>query len=343
MRSCNCSGRWSCTNGFWSTSRGVWPSEGSVSDEVLRLAQTIGLEWLATDEGVLARSLQTGFGRDAKGSLYPDSASRLYRIYAYQNDGRQLHLLFRDRVLSDLIGFVYSGMPAKEAAENFIGKIKDAAAPVLASGRDAVVAVILDGENAWEYYPRSGREFLRRLYDGLQRDPQIEPITVSEAIRAEAQAATDEHSGGGITLPATDVAPRPQPLRGEDSASPDEGRRFGRLEGLVPGSWINANFNVWIGAPEDNRAWDYLAAARDFYANYGTTASASQRTLALEEILVAEGSDWNWWYGPEHHSANDRDFDELYRKHLSNVYLVLGGQPPDYLAQPIAVAEVRPT
>ena len=57
---------------------------------------------------------------------------------------------------------------------------------------------------------------------------------------------------------------------------------------------------------------------------------------AQEEILIAEGSDWNWWYGPEHHSANDREFDELYRKHLSNVYQALGRTPPDYLAQPIA-------
>jgi hypothetical protein len=116
-----------------------------------------------------------------------------------------------------------------------------------------------------------------------------------------------------------------------------------RLDHVVPGSWINANFNIWIGAPEDNRAWDYLSAARDFYANYGITGTAEQRALAMEEILIAEGSDWNWWYGPEHHSANDRDFDELYRKHLSNVYLALGARPPDYLAQPIAVTAVRPT
>ena len=71
-------------------------------------------------------------------------------------------------------------------------------------------------------------------------------------------------------------------------------------------------------------------------------ATEAQRKLALEEILIAEGSDWNWWYGPEHHSANDRDFDELYRKHLSNVYQALGATPPDYLAQPITGAEVRP-
>ncbi len=114
------------------------------------------------------------------------------------------------------------------------------------------------------------------------------------------------------------------------------------MTSLVPGSWINANFNVWIGAPEDNRAWDYLHHAREFYKQNAARASEKQRKLAFEEILIAEGSDWNWWYGPEHHSANDRDFDELYRKHLSNVYQALGSVPPDSLAQPITAAEVRP-
>ena len=82
--------------------------------------------------------------------------------------------------------------------------------------------------------------------------------------------------------------------------------------------------------------------ARNFYAQAAPSATEQQRKLALEEILIAEGSDWNWWYGPEHHSANDRDFDELYRKHLSNVYQALGGIPPDYLAQPISGGVGRP-
>jgi hypothetical protein len=167
------------------------------------------------------------------------------------------------------------------------------------------VSIILDGENAWEYYPKSGREFLRRFYDGLQREPDVEAVTVSEAI-----------------------------ARHKD---------FGKMTSLVPGSWINANFNVWIGAPEDNRAWDYLYHARQFYAQNAARATEAQRKLAFDEILIAEGSDWNWWYGPEHHSANDRDFDELYRKHLSNVYQALGAAPPDYLSQPITGAEVRPS
>jgi hypothetical protein len=183
--------------------------------------------------------------------------------------------------------------------------IKEAAQPILEQGRDATIPIILDGENAWEYYPQSGRLFLRRFYDALQSTPGVEAVTVSEAMELQ------------VEKPG--------------------------LKSLVPGSWINANFNVWIGAPEDNRAWDYLYHAREFYSHSAARATEEKRKLAFEEILIAEGSDWNWWYGPEHHSANDRDFDELYRKHLSNVYQALGATPPEYLAQPIIGAVARPS
>jgi alpha-amylase/alpha-mannosidase (GH57 family) len=284
--------------------RGVWPSEGSVSKEALSIAHELGVQWMATDEGVLGRSLGSNFARDGSGNLSPLLAQQLYTLYHYENADTRMNLIFRDHTLSDLIGFVYSGMPAQDAANNLIHKIKDSAQPLIAKNLDAVVPIILDGENAWEYYPHSGREFLRRFYDALQNDPGMEAVTVSEAI--------ERHK-------------KPAPLKS-----------------LVPGSWINANFNVWIGAPEDNKAWDYLFHARKFYEQASPGASEQQRKLAYEEILIAEGSDWNWWYGPEHHSANDRDFDELYRKHLSNIYQALGGTAPDYLAQPISGGVARP-
>src|SRR5271154_3936962 len=284
--------------------KGMWPSEGSVSEEAIAIAHSLGIQWMATDEGVLGRSLGASFNRDGNGRLPAHLAEKLYNIHRYENGSTAMHLVFRDHTISDLIGFVYSGMPPADAARHLIGNIKDAARPVLASGRDAVVSIILDGENAWEYYPKSGREFLRRFYDGLQSDPGVEAVTISEAIARH--------------------------------------NNFNRLTSLVPGSWINANFNVWIGAPEDNRAWDYLHNARDLYTQNAARAPEAQRKLAFDEILIAEGSDWNWWYGPEHHSANDRDFDELYRKHLSNIYQALGATPPDYLSQPITGGEVRP-
>lgn len=287
--------------------RGLWPSEGSVSEETLTLACKQGIQWMATDEGVLGRSLDFHFTRHDGQRLNAEGAERLYNIYRYERGDTAMHLVFRDHHLSDLIGFVYSGMPPQEAASHLIQSIKDSAQSILDKGKNAVVSIILDGENAWEYYPQSGREFLRRFCDAVQRDPQIEPVTISEAIA--------RHKEG----------------------------EFGQLQRLVPGSWINANLTVWIGSPEDNRSWDLLAEARDYYDRHSDRVSAEQRKLAWEELLIAEGSDWNWWYGPEHHSANDRDFDELYRKHLSNVYHALEGVPPEELNTPIISGVLRPS
>jgi alpha-amylase/alpha-mannosidase (GH57 family) len=285
--------------------KGVWPSEGSVSEEVLEIAAKLGVHWMATDEGVLSRTLGMSFMRDGSGRLPDASAEKLYTIHRFERGQTRMNLIFRDHSISDLIGFVYSGMPARDAASHLIHNIKQSAQAVLGKGKDAVFSIILDGENAWEYYPESGREFLRRFYDGLQNDPEIEALTVSEAIERQ--------------------------------------QSFNTLNSLTPGSWIHANFNVWIGAPEDNKSWDYLYHARNFFEYAAPQASEEQRKLAQEELFIAEGSDWNWWYGPEHHSANDREFDELYRKHLSNVYQALGATPPDYLAQPILGGVARPS
>lgn len=288
---------------FGARPSGVWPSEGSVSEQAVGIAARLGVRWMATDEGVLGRSLNAYFDRDEHGVLRPEAARRLYSPYRYDANGHGVHLFFRDHSLSDLIGFVYSGMAAAEAAQHFVSRVKQCAAPVLATGRDATVSVILDGENAWEFFPRAGREFLRRLYTALDSDPDIVCLTMSEAIAETPDAPLLAH--------------------------------------ITPGSWIDSNFNVWIGAPEDNKAWDYLLAARRAYDEFAPTVNDPQRALAFEELLIAEGSDWNWWYGPEHSTANDRDFDELYRKHLSNVYVALGRTPPAELSQPILRLEQR--
>jgi alpha-amylase/alpha-mannosidase (GH57 family) len=272
--------------------RGLWPSEGSVSDEVLRLAAEEGFAWAATDEGVLGRSKQMGFFRRGDGTL--QGGEELYRPHVFSSGGRSISLFFRDHQLSDLIGFVYSRMDAQAAAADLHDRIK--AAGRSTGRRPAVVSVILDGENAWEYYRGNGREFLKAFYGRLASDPEIRAVTASEALEiAEA----------------------------------------GALDHIVPGSWINANYDIWIGADEDNRAWDLLSEARDFYAQHADEAKPEARRLAQQELWVAEGSDWCWWYGPEHSTANDEQFDLLYRKHLSNIYRLLGGSPTDDLAVPI--------
>jgi alpha-amylase/alpha-mannosidase (GH57 family) len=289
---------------FGAHPKGMWPSEGSVSNEVLGLAADNGIDWVATDEGVLGRSLGTLFQRDGGGTLVGAGAEKLYQIYRWRQGDKAVNMIFRDHSLSDLIGFVYSGVPAETAVEDFIRRIKLSCKPVVESGKTAIVPIILDGENAWEYYPESGREFLSRLYEAILKDDGLEPLTVSEAMTRE-------------TTPA-------------------------ELSSVVPGSWINANFDVWIGAQEDNLAWDYLADARDFFEENAAVAPPDRRELAFQELMIAEGSDWNWWYGPEHHSANDREFDELYRAHLSNIYYALGASAPDSLAQSIIGRSGKP-
>ena len=276
--------------------QGLWPSEGSVSDEALALAADCGYTWAATDNGVLGRTLNQHAGPEAT-----------YRPYVWRQGGREMRMIFRDHELSDLIGFTYSAVEPAKAAAHFLQKIRDNCRPILAAGRDALVPVILDGENCWEYYPESGREFLRNLYQGILDDPGLQALTVSEALAK--------------------VEPAP-------------------LNHIFPGSWINANFDIWIGAEEDNRAWEYLLRARQAYdtAEREGKLSPAQLAAAFEEVQIAEGSDWCWWYGPEHSSDNRADFDDLYRAHLRNIYQALGLMAPDELSRPILrhVAEVRP-
>lgn len=257
--------------------RGLWPSEGSVSDEALTLAAECGFEWFATDNGVLSRTL----GRDA-------GVVETYRPYEWR---QSMKCIFRDHYLSDLVGFTYSKMGAEQAADHLMARITENA-----GGRDALVPVILDGENAWEYFPESGREFLRQLYQRLSETPGVRAVTVSEAL--------ERHH-----------------------ATP--------LNSVFPGSWISANFDVWIGFDEDNLAWEYLLRAREAYDRFGSKVDSESRAMAYEELLIAEGSDWCWWYGPHHDSANRVEFDQLYRDHLSNVYRLLGQPAPIELSRPI--------
>jgi len=263
---------------------GLWPSEGSVSDAALALAFDAGFTWAASDNGVLARTLDRPAGCD-----------ETYQPYEWRQNGRSLRMLFRDRYLSDLIGFEYSRMEPSHAAEHFLHRVRENT-----GGRDVMVPVILDGENAWEWYESNGRPFLRELYSRILDDPNLEALTVSEALEK--------------------YETRP-------------------LDGVFPGSWINANFDIWIGAQEDNRAWELLLQARrvydEFTAQSMLTVSEEALALAYEELLIGEGSDWCWWYGPEHGSDNRPEFDQLFRDHLSNVYRALGLAPPDELSHPI--------
>lgn len=282
-------------NLFGGFPQGVWPSEGSVSDEVLSIAAELGFRWFATDEGVLGRTLNVGFWRDGEG--VPENAGTLYSPWKFRINEREIYGFFRDHYLSDLVGFVYSRMGAAEAAEDFHRRLRRIGERT-SGDKPATVSVILDGENAWEYYPGNGREFLQEFYGRITHDPEIRALTATEAIA--------------------------------------EAGNVGTLEGIFPASWINANFDIWIGHSQDIRAWELLRDAREAYAKVQSAHSSDSKVdsvmpdlpRAYEALLAAEGSDWCWWYGPEHSSSNDQEFDQLYRKHLMEAYLALGLEVP---------------
>ncbi len=273
--------------------KGMWPSEGSVSEDVIRIISKAGIKWIATDEDILSLSLNKKIRDPARNVIEP---SILYKAYSFEN----VSIVFRDHILSDLIGFVYSNWDAKRAAEDFIGRllrIKES----LPKDKPHLVSIILDGENAWEYYKNDGHYFLRYLYDGISREKRLKTITVSEYIMQI------------------------------DKVEP--------LKKVHPGSWINANFNIWIGHEEDNIAWDYLTEAREKLGFLQKTDPEKDLKQAWKSIYIAEGSDWNWWYGDEHITEDQEEFDELFRLNLIKVYKDTGMDVPPYLLMPVLKEE----
>ena len=274
---------------FASRPSGMWPSEGSVSEDVCRMASKLGIRWIATDEDVLSRSLDISL-RDSERNLI--NPHQLYRPYVFEN----VSILFRDHVLSDLIGFVYSQWEPKQAANDMINRLLHIHQS-LPQNSTYIVPIILDGENAWEYYKNDGHDFLKYLYEGFSHEDRLKTITFSEYLSID------------------------------DSKEP--------LNKLYPGSWINSNYSIWIGHEEDNRAWDYLSETRDMLVNTQKTNPDRDYTEAWKSVYIAEGSDWNWWYGDDHITDTQTDFDELFRQHLAEVYRIADKEVPQNLAMPI--------
>ncbi len=270
---------------------GVWPSEGSVSDAVVELAANAGFKWMATDETILGRTLNRDFRRDSQGRV--EQPEPLYRAYDVRAGSSQIRCLFRDHSLSDLIGFVYAGWDSEAAAADFINRLVETGRRFSAasSGEEATISIILDGENAWEHFEGGGRPFLRALYGKLSGHPELRAVKMSEAAA--------------------------QPAR--------------LLNGIFPGSWIDANFFIWIGHADDLRAWRQLREARQMFERAAPAVPAARREQACQELLIAEGSDWFWWYGDDHSSEHDLEFDDLFRRHLRNVYQMLAQPVPEEL------------
>jgi alpha-amylase/alpha-mannosidase (GH57 family) len=268
--------------------KGMWPSEGSVSEESLRLIREQGIEWVATDQDVLYQSL-------SKSQLPLADYSR-HEMFEY-NGG--LKMFFRDHDLSDRIGFVYSGWEAERAVDDFIQRIKEIREESLDDLDQTIVPVILDGENAWEYFPEDGTLFLERFYKKLGEDPEIELVTFSEAAGQ---------------MPSRE------------------------LPSVFAGSWINHNFQIWIGHNEDNAAWDLLTMTREalfLFEKDNPDFDQAKLRAAWEQVYIAEGSDWCWWYGDDHRGHHNAQFDKIYRSHLIAVYEHLGLDVPMDLLKPI--------
>jgi alpha-amylase/alpha-mannosidase (GH57 family) len=222
----------------------------------------------------------------------------IYRPYSIDTQNGRLNMVFRNHFLSDLIGFTYQGWNPREAADNFIHELYNIKNSL--QGEKRVVNVILDGENCWEYYANDGKDFLNALYEKISANSDFETVTISEAIEKI----------------------QDKPL----------------IKKLFPGSWINHDFYIWIGHEQDQKSWKLLKQAREdlveWQKNNGNESDKLRQ--AWESVFTAEGSDWNWWYGDDHSSKNDTEFDNLYRLHLMNVYKITGMEVPLKLFEPIA-------
>lgn len=265
---------------FGAPPRGMWPAEGAISQPFVDLLAEGGCGWIASGEGVLVNSLRKG---DA---ALPERAEYLYHPYRLSGGRAAVTGFFRDDRLSDLIGFEYSKWHGKDATAHFIGEL-EAIVEANTEGARQVVSVILDGENAWEYYPYNGYYFLDELYARLAAHPRIRTSTFAACLDA------------GI-----DATPLPS---------------------LVAGSWVYGNLATWIGAADKNRAWDLLCAAKqgfDLVAASGRL-TAEELAVATNQLADCEASDWFWWFGDYNPGEAVSQFDHLYRLKLGHLYRLL--------------------
>jgi len=265
--------------------RGCWPPEGALSAPVMELIESFGFDWVASGESLLRRSLGDGAapGRD-----------RL--SVAYRLPGRKTACFFRDDELADLIGFTYNKWHGDDAAADFVRRLDGIASGQEDNSRRAV-SIVLDGENAWEFYPFNGYYFLRALYQRLASHPGLRLATFSTCLQ--------------------------------------EGISVEEMPQLVAGSWLHGGLSTWIGSTSRNRAWDMLCEAKGTFDQVvveGGIDEAAQ--LAAEEQLgVCEGSDWFWSEDGDGHGTTEGRFDPIYRRHLLNLYRMLGENAPAVLLE----------
>jgi len=282
---------------FGKRPKGIWPSEHCVSPDELELFKELGVKWTISDEGILASSLDVEFVRDFKG--YLEDPYFLMKSYEYKTKSSNINLIFRDSVIPNLISFEYANHEPKVAASDLYDRIK-VIQNKLQSSPDSnhLLTIAMDGENCWENYLEDGAAFLNKLYSYIEQDDSLETVLISDYLEKEKQH-------------------RP-------------------LKKLHSGSWINKNFQLWVGEPVKNLAWTYLKQVKeDLVAFIKDYPSHPNLSVAYRELMIVQGSDWFWWYGEPNDSGQDHIFDYLFREHLKNVYRYCGLESPKYLNSPL--------
>jgi alpha-amylase/alpha-mannosidase (GH57 family) len=262
--------------------KGCWPSEGAVSEATLQLLATAGFTWAASGGSVLRNSLT---------ALEDHKQQDIHHPYRLKN--ADIACFFRDDGLSDLIGFEYSKWHGDDAVDDLIQHLENIAAH---ESPESVVSIIMDGENAWEYFPDNGYHFLSALYQRLANHPAIELTTFSECL----------YSNCRVKL----------------------------LPKMTAGSWVYGTFSTWIGDADKNRGWDMLGDAKQAFDK--TLARNQLSPLQIEQaelqLAICEGSDWFWWFGDYNPGEAVSNFEKQFRLNLANLYDLLGQKAPAYLA-----------
>jgi hypothetical protein len=280
---------------FGRTPTGLWPPEGGVSPEVVDLASRSGLRWVATDEAILEATLGIDL-RDPK-TAELKRPDLLYRPHKMKSGGGEVVVFFRDRVLSDLISFEYWRLPVKDAVADFLARLEATRETLGKDVAESVVLLALDGENCWEFYDKGGDLFLDHFYGELSKSDVVETVLLSDV--------------------AEQIAVTPT------------------LTSIYSGSWIGNDYGTWIGQPEDNLAWELIHDARQQLLARAESLDDAARESAWRSIYAAEGSDWFWWYGGDHVSREDPEFDALFRSHIRHVYETIGVHVPHKALEPI--------
>jgi alpha-amylase/alpha-mannosidase (GH57 family) len=258
-----------------------------------------GVQWAATGQGVLANSLH----KISQHNI-PEKADYLYQPYSVKYKRDEILCFFRDDSLSDKIGFEYAKLHASVAVADFIHELEE----IYRQKQDspAVVSVILDGENAWEYYPYNGFYFLKELYEALSQHPFIQTTQFSEIVSM---------------------------TRNQQLPAPTE------LSDIAAGSWVYGSFSTWIGEQDKNQAWDLLCEAKLVYDQVMQAGQLSpqQQAACERQLAICEGSDWFWWFGDYNDAVSVQSFDRLYRRNLINLYALLERPAPQHLKQSISL------